>query len=96
MTTSSRPKPARRPSAKAAAPPNNFRFLSRTPRYARSARQKRASGRVLVAQAADGDDAAGRRRFGLDLRTQPLDVHVEGLGVADVIGPPDPVDQRVP
>ena len=37
----------------------------------------------------------GLRGVGLDARAQPLDVHVEGLGVADVVGAPDPVDQHV-
>ena len=33
------------------------------------------------------------RRVRLDLRPQPLDVHVEGLGVADVVRAPHPVDE---
>src|SRR5687768_13831342 len=43
---------------------------------------------VLVAQAADGDDA---RRVGgivLHLGTQPLDVDVQGLGIPHVVGAP--------
>ena len=37
----------------------------------------------------------GVRRVGLDLGPQPLDVDVERLGVADVVGAPHPVDQRL-
>ncbi len=39
---------------------------------------------------------AGRRRVVLDLGPQPLDVDVEGLGVADVVRTPDAVDERLP
>ena len=53
----------------------------------------RGSGLELVAQPPHGDDVRRVGRVGLDLRPQPLDVHVEGLGVADVVGAPDPVDQ---
>ena len=35
------------------------------------------------------------RGVDLDARPQPLDVHVEGLGVADVVGAPHPVDEHV-
>mgnify|MGYP003693955329 CR=1 FL=1 len=38
---------------------------------------------------------AGLVGVGLDLGPQPLDVHVERLGVADVVAAPHPVDQRV-
>src|SRR5690606_22838727 len=56
-----------------------------------------AAGRVLelVAQAPDRDDALGVRRIRLDLGAQALDVHVEGLGVPDVVVAPHPVDQGV-
>ena len=37
----------------------------------------------------------GTRRVLLDLGSQPLDVDVEGLGVADVVRAPHPVDQRL-
>ena len=37
----------------------------------------------------------GLRRVGLDLRPQALDVHVERLGVAEVVRAPDAVDQHV-
>ena len=48
-----------------------------------------------VADPADrGDDRRGRRVL-LDVGAQPLDVHVERLGVAEVVGAPDPVDQHV-
>src|SRR5690606_10243172 len=47
----------------------------------------------LVAEPAHGEDAARTRRIQLDLGAQPLDVDVEGLGVADVVGPPDAVDE---
>src|SRR5690606_18669010 len=50
---------------------------------------------VLVAQAPDGDDAGGVRGFGLDLGPQPLHVHVERLGVADVVDAPHPADEGV-
>ena len=49
---------------------------------------------VPVADAAHGDDPRRGAGSVLDLRAQPLDVHVEGLGVADVVAAPDPVDQR--
>ena len=49
-----------------------------------------------VAEAADRRDEHGLGRVLLDPRPQPLDVHVQGLGVADVVHPPDPVDQGVP
>src|SRR5437016_3852648 len=48
-----------------------------------------------VSETADGRD---ERRIGgvfLDLGPEAVDVDVEGLGVADVVRPPDPVDQRV-
>src|SRR3954467_10327744 len=51
------------------------------------------SGLELVAEAADGNDVAGRGRFRLDLRAQPLDVDVQRLGVPDVVGAPDAVDE---
>src|SRR5262249_58195918 len=50
---------------------------------------------VAVADAADGDDAGRVGRILLDLGPQALDVHVEGLGVAEVVGSPDPVDEHV-
>ena len=52
-----------------------------------------ASSLELVAQPAYGQQVLRGRRVGLDLRPQPLDVDVEGLGVADVVAAPDPVDQ---
>src|SRR5438477_2343926 len=48
-----------------------------------------------VAEAADRGDERGVGGVLLDLGPEPLDVDVEGLGVADVVRPPDPVDQRV-
>ena len=49
----------------------------------------------LVAEAAEGDDPRRVGRVGLDLGPQALDVHVERLGVADVVAAPHPVDQRL-
>ena len=49
----------------------------------------------LVAETADRDDAGRVGRVRLDLGPQPLDVHVERLGVADVVAAPHPVDQRL-
>src|SRR5690606_19922995 len=43
----------------------------------------------LVADAADGDDQLGVVRRHLDAAAQALDVHVQRLGVADVVGAPD-------
>src|SRR3954454_11527572 len=66
------------------------------PRGAAGARRgpaARPSGLELVAQAADGEQEGRVRRVGLDLGAQPLDVDVEGLGVAHVVRAPDPVDQ---
>ena len=37
----------------------------------------------------------GLRRVVLDAPAQPLDVDVERLGVADIVGAPDAVDERV-
>ena len=37
----------------------------------------------------------GRRGVALDLGAEPLDVHVERLGVAEVVRAPDPVDEHV-
>ncbi|AGS33896.1 prephenate dehydrogenase [Corynebacterium maris DSM 45190] len=50
-------------------------------------------GLELVAQAADGDQLAGAGGLFLDLGAQALDVHVERLGVAHVVGAPDAVDE---
>src|SRR6056297_444462 len=50
---------------------------------------------VLVAEAPDRHDPCRFRRVGLDLAAQPFDVHVESLGVADVVVAPHPVDQRL-
>ena len=47
----------------------------------------------LVPEPADGGDAGRPGRVLLDLRAEPLDVDVEGLGVPHVVGSPDPVDQ---
>src|SRR5690606_9110648 len=47
----------------------------------------------FVTQPAHGDQIDGGTGVGLELRAQPLHVHVEGLGVADVVGAPDPVDE---
>ena len=41
------------------------------------------------------DDPGRAGRVGLDLGPQPLDVHVERLGVADVVAAPHTVDQRL-
>src|SRR6478735_11084678 len=40
---------------------------------------------VLVAEAADGDDAGRAGGIQLHLRAEALDVHVQRLGVADVV-----------
>src|SRR3954454_21930260 len=53
----------------------------------------RPSGVELVAQPAHGDQVARRCRVGLDLRPETLHVDVQGLGVADVVRSPHPVDQ---
>src|SRR5205823_6204693 len=50
---------------------------------------------VAVPDAADGDDALGMTRVVLDLRPQPLHVHVERLRVAVVVRPPHAIDQHV-
>src|SRR5699024_10384621 len=47
----------------------------------------------LVAEPADGDDVLRTGGALLDLGAQPLDVHVEGLGVTDVVGTPHAVDE---
>src|SRR5699024_5433935 len=52
-----------------------------------------AAGFELVAQAPHGHQVHRVPRVLLDLGAQALDVHIQGLGVADVVGPPDPVDQ---
>ena len=49
----------------------------------------------LVAEAAHGGQVPGMGRILLDLGAHALDVHVEGLRVADVIGAPDAVDELV-
>ena len=48
-----------------------------------------------VADPTDGGDQLGRGRVLLDVAAQSLDVDVEGLGVAEVVGPPDAVDEDV-
>src|SRR4051812_38361054 len=54
----------------------------------------RAGSRLeLVAEAANRDDVARRGRLGFHLGAQPLHVDVQSLGVADVIGTPDTVDE---
>src|SRR5207344_1163716 len=50
---------------------------------------------VLVTQAPDRDDAARVSGIALDLAAQSLDVHVERLGVAHVVGSPHSIDERV-
>src|SRR4051794_17478522 len=47
----------------------------------------------LVAQPAHRDEVLRLAGVGLDLGPQPLHVDVEGLGVADVVGAPDAVDE---
>src|SRR5215217_1563278 len=47
---------------------------------------------VLVAQPADRHDPRGVAGIVLDLGSEPLDVDVEGLGVAHVVEAPHPVD----
>src|SRR5664280_3644437 len=47
----------------------------------------------LVPQTPHGDDELRARRVRLDLGAQPLDVHVQGLGVTDVVAAPHPIDQ---
>ena len=56
--------------------------------------QSRA-GVEAVADPPDGGDQLGGRRVLLDVGPQPLDVDVEGLRVAEVVGAPDAVDQHV-
>src|SRR5690606_38723177 len=43
------------------------------------------SGFELVPQAAHGHQVFGPGRIGFDLRPQPFDVHIESLGLADVV-----------
>src|SRR3954471_12311972 len=47
----------------------------------------------LVADSTNGHEGSGLRRFGLDLGAQSFDMDVERLGVTDVVGAPDAVDQ---
>jgi hypothetical protein len=47
------------------------------------------------AEAADSCDPGRVRWIGLDFAAQPLDVHVECLGVPDIVITPDPVDERL-
>src|SRR6185437_16387296 len=54
---------------------------------------RRASEVELVTQTADGHQVLGVRRIRFDLAPKPFDVDVERLRVADVVGPPDPVDE---
>src|SRR4051812_37724753 len=42
----------------------------------------------LVTQAAVGDDPRRGRGVAFNLRSQALDVHIQGLGVADVVAAP--------
>src|SRR5699024_11301526 len=47
----------------------------------------------LVAQSPHGHQVLGLARILFDLCAQPFDVHVERLGVADVVRAPHPFDQ---
>src|SRR5215213_539115 len=47
----------------------------------------------LIAEASDRDQVLRVGRIGLDLRSQPLDVDVQGLSITDVIRAPDPINQ---
>ena len=49
----------------------------------------------LVTQATHGDEVLRTRGVFLDSTAQPLDVNVEGLGVADVVAAPQPVDELI-
>src|SRR6266568_5723086 len=49
-----------------------------------------------VPQAPDREDVAGFARVFFDLLAQPLHVHVVRLGVAEVVVPPDLLDQEMP
>ena len=69
---------------------------------ARTRTRRRGSSRVLVpgqleavSDSSDGRDESRRPSVRLEVGAQALDVHVEGLRVADVVGTPDPVDERV-
>src|SRR5215203_3379063 len=53
----------------------------------------RRSALELVAQPADGDQIARVGGVRFDLCPEPLDVDVEGFGVADIVGAPHPVNQ---
>src|SRR5580704_5624235 len=48
---------------------------------------------VAVADTTHGRDVFGVLRVVLDQRAQSLDVHVERLGVADVVTAPDAIDE---
>src|SRR5687767_4726510 len=63
--------------------------MAPSPRPPRSVRE-------LVAQPPDRDQMPGVMGIGLDLLTEALHMHVEGLGVTDVVGAPDVLDQEQP
>src|SRR3546814_6233160 len=52
-----------------------------------------ASGFEAVAEASHGHEHRRVARVRLDARADALDVHVERLGVSEVVGSPHPVDQ---
>src|SRR6185312_3443276 len=60
-----------------------------------SAAAERPSTDELVAEPAHREEMLGLVRVPLDLLPNPLHVDVEGLRVADVVVPPDPLDQEL-
>ncbi|SCE87065.1 hypothetical protein GA0070612_1762 [Micromonospora chokoriensis] len=88
--------PPRSRSALDSRPEERERTRRRGPAPGADPLRVRRSRLELVAQPPDGDDEAGRGRLRLDLGAQALDVHVKRLGVTDVVGTPDPVDELPP
>src|SRR4051812_27285382 len=67
-----------------------------TPNYANAElRRNRGGPLVAVTHAAPRHDALGVGRVRLDLGPESFHVYVERLGVTEVVGAPDPVDEHV-
>src|SRR3954452_21849822 len=56
---------------------------------------ERRSADELVPEPTYGEQVLGLVWVPLDLLANPLDVHIERLGVADVVVAPDPLDQEL-
>ena len=50
---------------------------------------------VLVPEAANSDDSLGVCRVDLDLRAQTFHMHVERLGVTDIVSAPHTIDESL-